>query len=134
MEKKKEKLTVKIGRFCINHKEELLLGGAMLASFGFGVLYSKLHSHQPKYQPLPNSDYDPYGNFDATPRCVKRIDEDVFTNVAIQIEDLLLDEGLDEGIINTDYEVEFFKFGDRTGNSGTYTVNKNLQVLIRDKD
>ena len=59
------------------------------------------------------------------------IDEDIFTDLAPQIEDALLEEGLDELFIERTYPVKFPKFGDFK--NGTYTVDKNIQVHIRTK-
>ena len=60
----------------------------------------------------------------------KLIDEDIFTNIAPQIEDLVLKEGLDEGFIDVCYDVEYPKFGDIK--KGIYTVTKNVKVVITD--
>lgn len=57
------------------------------------------------------------------------IDEDIFTDLAPQIEDALLEEGLDELLIDRTYPVKFPKFGDFK--NGTYSIDKNIQVHIR---
>lgn len=58
------------------------------------------------------------------------IDEDIFTNIAPQIEDLVLEEGADEGYIDVTYDVAFPKFGDYR--NGTYNVKKKVEVYVRD--
>ena len=57
------------------------------------------------------------------------IDEDIFTNLAPQIEDMVLEEGLDEGYIEETYSVDYPKNGD---SDESYTVEKKVEVKVYD--
>ena len=54
----------------------------------------------------------------------------LFTEIAPQIEGLLLEEGLDEGGIDKNYIIKFPKFGDTE--NGYYEVVKKLHVFVQD--
>lgn len=61
-----------------------------------------------------------------------QIDEDIYTNVALQMESLIFDDSCDEGVITTTYEVEYPKNGDYS--EGSWTGNKEVTVTIKDVD
>lgn len=58
------------------------------------------------------------------------IDEDIFTNLAPNIEDAVLEEGLDEAYFEKNYSVEYPINGNP--DEGYYTVNKKVTVSVND--
>ena len=71
---------------------------------------------------VDNTDYDNAMNS-------KDVDEDIFTNLAPQIEDMVLTEGLDEGYIEETYSVDYPKNGD---SDESYTVDKKVEIKVYD--
>lgn len=63
-------------------------------------------------------------------KAIGDIDEAIFTDLAVEIENLVLEEGSDEGVIERFYTVPFLKNGDPA--QGTYNVIKQVKVLVRD--
>lgn len=61
---------------------------------------------------------------------VRIVDEDIFTNVAPQIEDAVLTEGLDEAFIKANYVVRYPKNG--SFDNGAYTTHKLVEINITD--
>lgn len=59
-----------------------------------------------------------------------KIDEDIYTNIALQMESLIFDDSCDEGVISTTYEVEYPKNGDYA--EGSWKGNKEVTVTIKD--
>lgn len=119
----------KVGRWCketwAKHKEKIIVGGIMAGSFALG--YAVNENGKPKFQSLP----DRYEVAELpSVRNYQLIDEDIFTSLAPEIEDLVLEKGADEGLIDRTYEVEFPKKGSYS--NGSYKVLKNVQVLVRD--
>ena len=62
----------------------------------------------------------------------RKVDEDIFTDLAPEIEELVLAEGVDEGLVQRVYPVKFPKYGDKC--KETYTVRKYVKVLVQDMD
>lgn len=60
----------------------------------------------------------------------QEIDEDIFTNLAMSMEDAIFDDSMDEAYFEETYTVPMPKGGDF--NNGTYDVLKNVQVIVRD--
>lgn len=59
----------------------------------------------------------------------KKVDEDIFSDLAPEIEDLVLAEGVDEGVIERDFSVQFPKYGN---GDTTYIVKKHVKVIVQD--
>ena len=57
-------------------------------------------------------------------------DEIIFTDIAPQIEDLVLADGVDEGVIDTTFVVDYPLNGDF--GKGVYNGKKNVHVVVRD--
>lgn len=118
-----------VGRWCketwAKHKEKIIVGGIMVGSFALG--YAVNENGKPKLPSLPD-------HYDVpelpSVKSYRLIDEDIFTSLAPEIEDLVLEEGADEGLIDRTYEVEFPLKGSYS--NGSYKVLKNVQVLVRD--
>lgn len=96
----------KVEKWVREHKKELAIAGAIIGSFALGMLYEqctnkklkKLHEAEKELEGYKLSDPD---------ECTKRIDEDIFTNLAPTIEDAVLSGGIDEFYMDRDYPVEF---------------------------
>ena len=58
------------------------------------------------------------------------VDEIIFTDIAPQIEDLVLADGVDEGVIDTTFVVDYPLNGDF--GKGVYNGKKNVHVVVRD--
>lgn len=58
------------------------------------------------------------------------IDEEIFTNIAPTLEDMILEEGVDEDIITKVFTIPYAKGGNFE--NGTYEVKKHVQILVRD--
>jgi len=120
--KRKTKLTLK--EFWDENKAEIVLGTALtvIAGAAFGVVLRdrKIHMEAAKGQKILDA-------FESTHRFV---DEDIFTDLAPQIEDLVLTEGVDEGLIEKVYKVSYPLAGDPK--NGFYDVKKYVKVLVQD--
>lgn len=96
----------KVRKWIREHKKQLAIAGAVIGSFALGMLYEqctnkklkKLHEAEKELEGYKLSDPD---------ECTKRIDEDIFTNLAPTIEEAVLSDGIDEFYMDRDYPVEF---------------------------
>lgn len=64
----------------------------------------------------------------------KKIDEDIFTDLAPAILESVLEDGVDEELFDVTYTVAFPKGGDPNFGQGFYTGLKNVQILVREAD
>ena len=122
---KKEKKESKIKAFWNKHKDTIINIAVAVGSFAAGcavVAIAKSGNN------IPISDEDipelPSG------RTAQRIDEDIFTRLAPEIEDFVLSDGVDEAYIEGTYTVEFPKFGNP--DNGYYNVDKKVEVRMYD--
>lgn len=129
----------KLKKFYNKHKVEIWFTGIMTALFGAtcaGIyIYRKgrndgieIAEHAAEGKVILDALKD--AGFTYSALNVHEIDEDIFTEIAPQIEGLLLEEGLDEGGIDKDYIIKFPKFGDTE--NGYYEVIKHLHVFVQD--
>ena len=61
---------------------------------------------------------------------LSRIDEDLFTRFTPELKEIILEEGLDEGIVQATYTLHYPKFGDPS--KGTYEVVKDVICTVKD--
>ena len=111
-----------IKKFVKEHKTGIIVGGLSVAAFVCAVIASHNNESSDDLEPLKIPDEMPNPAHD-------HIDEDIFTDLAPQIEDAVLTEGLDEDYIEKTYYVEWPKGG---GNEGTYEEVKKVMVHIVD--
>lgn len=117
----------KIGRsYCIFRKDHPVLVAVVDGTLCFagGVFIAKRFI-EPHYVGLPETPEDL-----KITEAMNNIDEAIFTDLAPEIEELVLEEGVDEGLIERFYTVPFFKGGDPA--NGTYDVTKYVKVLVQD--
>lgn len=110
-----------IKKFFKEHKTEIVIGA--IAAVGVVCAVIAAHDDTAEHEPVKIPDEMPYPKHDY-------IDEDIFTDLAPQIEDLVLTEGLDEGYIEKTYHVEWPKRGDV--NEGIYEEVKKVTVHVVD--
>ena len=120
----------KMRKFWEEHKEQIVLGGVAVGGFLLGVLYENFRDSSCDISlNRDSSEYEIPGEIPSS-KNGRLIDEDIFTNIAPQIEAVILEEGLDEAYIDATYDVEYPKGGDYK--NGTYTVKKKLDIYVRD--
>lgn len=100
-----------------------ILGGAVIVSMN-----KKNEEYDEEGEDILNTLLDSYNNEIAKRN--PKIDEDIYTNIASQMESLIFDDGCDEGVITATYEVEYPKFGDYA--KGSWKGNKEVTVTIKD--
>lgn len=111
-----------IKKFVKDHKTEIIVGAVSVA-IAVGAVFA-LHNNK------SSADLEPLKIPDEMPNPAHdHIDEDIFTDLAPQIEDAVLTEGLDEDYIEKTYYVEWPKGG---GKEGTYEEVKKVIVHIVD--
>lgn len=59
-----------------------------------------------------------------------KIDEKVFTDMAVELENMILEEGTDESLLEYTVTVPFAKFGDFS--KGLYETTKKVQIYVQD--
>ncbi len=109
------------------HWKGIALGG--LAILGGAVIVSMNKKNEDNNEES-EAILDSYSN--AIAKRNPKIDEDIYTNIALQMESLIFDDSCDEGVITTTYEVEYPKNGDYS--DGSWTGNKEITVTIKDVD
>lgn len=88
------------------HKKQLKIAGAVIGSFALGIAYEQCTNKKLKAWHEAEKELEGYKLSDPD-ECTKRIDEDIFTNLAPTIEDAVLSDGIDEFYMDRDYPVEF---------------------------
>ena len=122
---KKEKKESKIKAFWNKHKDTIINIAIAVGSFAAGCAVVAIAKSG---NDIPISDEDiselPSG------KNAQRIDEDIFTRLAPEIEDFVLSDGVDEAYIEGTYTVEFPKHGNP--DEGYYERNKKVEVRMYD--
>ena len=119
----------KMRKFWEEHKAQIALGVAV-GGFLLGILYESLKDTDCDISlDRDSGEYEIPGEIPSS-KNGREIDEDIFTNIAPQIEAALLEEGLDEAYIDVTYDVEFPMGGDYK--NGTYSVKKKVDIYVRD--
>lgn len=96
----------KVEKWVREHKKQLAIAGAVIGSFVLGMLYEQCTNKKLKALHDAEKELEGYTLSDPD-ECTKRIDEDIFTNLAPTIEDAVLSDGIDEFYMDRDYPVEF---------------------------
>lgn len=96
----------KVEKWVRKHKKQLAIAGAIIGSFALGMLYEQCTNKKLKKLHEAEKELEGYALSDSD-ECTKRIDEDIFTNLAPTIEDAVLSDGIDEFYMDRDYPVEF---------------------------
>ena len=127
MEKKDMKLAFK--RWAEKNQALIVSGIIFIGGIIVTAITGKVCYERGLLDGIKKSDDD---RIDALPSVhnARLIDEDIYTNIAPQIEDMVLTEGLDEGYIEEVYTVQYPKFGDYA--KGTYDVLKKVTVNVYD--
>lgn len=120
-----EKKESKIKAFWNKHKDTIINIAVAVGSFAAGCAVVAIAKSG---NDIPISDEDmpelPSGG------AAQRIDEDIFTKLAPEIEDFVLSEGVDEAYIERTYSVGFPKGGNP--DNGYYNVDKKVEVRMYD--
>lgn len=90
----------KVKKFFNEHRGEIAVGSAVVGMFALGYLHSKTSVKVPEVA-VKAPELTPFEE------CSKKVDKDIFTNLAPTIEDAVLSEGIDGFYIDRDYPVEF---------------------------
>ena len=109
-----------IKKWFSDHKKEIAIGTAGVVTFALGLYVGKKCFSKT----LEKVDVTPFV------KTRRAIDRDIFTDLASEIEDLVLAEGVDEGLVEKVYTVAFPKGGD--SRNGYYGVRKYVKVLVQD--
>lgn len=96
----------KVEKWVREHKKQLAIARAVIGSFVLGMLYEQCTNKKLKALHDAEKELEGYTLNDPD-ECTKRIDEDIFTNLAPTIEDAVLSDGIDEFYMDRDYPVEF---------------------------
>lgn len=125
MEKKEVKKENKFKAFWNKHKDTIINIAVAVGSFAAGCAVVAIAKSG---NDIPISDEDipelPSGS------AAQRIDEDIFTRLAPEIEDFVLSEGVDEAYMERTYSVGFPKGGNP--DNGYYNVDKKVEVRMYD--
>lgn len=100
----------KVRKWIREHKKQLAIAGAVIGSFALGIMYERCANKKLKAVHEAEKEFEGYA-LSGSDECTKRIDEEIFTNLAPTIEDAVLSDGIDEFYMDQDYPVEF-KSGD----------------------
>lgn len=114
----------KIKEFWKKNGAKIVAGTAAVAGF---VIAYKLGSRNAVNKIGTSATLD---HADEFVKSCRFVDEDIFTDLALQIEDLVIADGIDEGVIERTYTMAYPRFGGTE--NGFYKVLKNVQVLVRD--
>lgn len=87
----------KVRKWIREHKKQLAIAGAFALAIVCERCINK-HEAEKELESYTLSDPD---------ECTKRIDEDIFTNLAPTIEEAVLSSGIDKFYMDRDYPVEF---------------------------
>ena len=104
--KSKLKKEGKVRKWIREHKKQLKIAGAVIGSFALGIAYERCTNKKLKAWHEAKKELEGHKLSDPD-ECTKRIDEDIFVNLAPTIEDAVLSDGIDEFYIDRDYPVEF---------------------------
>lgn len=96
----------KVRKWIREHKKQLAIAGAVIGSFALGIAYERCTNKKLKAWHEAKKELEGYKLSDPD-ECTKRIDEDIFVNLAPTIEDAVLSDGIDGFYIDRDYPVEF---------------------------
>ncbi len=88
------------------HKKQLAIAGAVIGSFALGIAYERCTNKKLKAWHEAEKELKGYKLSDPD-ECTKRIDEDIFVNLAPTIEEAVLSSGIDKFYMDRDYPVEF---------------------------
>ena len=130
-------LKIRIKNWWNEHKAGIIggvitTGSAILLALVYGKGYSDgkrigMHSGSKNFIDIPDeSDLDTdhlYPNASST----KMVDEDIFTNIAPQIEDAILNDDINDQYISTNYDLEY----PDDSEDGYHTVTKELEINIK---
>lgn len=132
-----KKIKNKIKNFWKKHKKEIIFTAITVGSFTAGCVITNalkgsktaLDDHDKEGKDILDTLNDAFNKYPST-RKTKLIDEDIFTSLAPEIEDLVLSEGCDEGYLERSYDVDYPKYGDPS--EGYYSVTKQVLVKVTD--
>ena len=122
-------------KFYSDHKDQIKKGAIVVGSFALGYVICKVTGKstlkkeldQLEWKSLDDSESK---NYLPEENVIRKIDEDVFTELAPAIEDAILDDSSDEDLIERYYDVDFPKHGDYK--NGTWKGRKYVKVLVQD--
>lgn len=122
-------------KFYSDHEDQIKKGAIVVGSFVLGYVICKVTGKstlEKELDQLEWKDMDDNESKKYLPEenVIRKIDEDVFTELAPAIEDAILDDSSDEDLIEKYYDVYFPKDGDYK--NGSWKGRKYVKVLIQD--
>ena len=123
------------------NKNKVIIGGAIAGAIG-GYIWSKKAGVTVDYDQEAADFVSKYmtkapevakklSKFEkAANEAYSKIDEKVFTDMAVELENMILEEGVDESLLEYTVTVPFAKFGDFS--KGLYETTKKVQICVQD--
>lgn len=123
------------------NKHKVIIGGAIAGAIG-GYIWSKktgisidrdqeAADFVSKYMTKAPEVAKKLSTFEkAANEAYSKIDEKVFTDMAVELENMILEEGVDESLLEYTVTVPFAKFGDFS--KGLYETTKKVQIYVQD--
>lgn len=123
------------------NKHKVIIGGAIAGAIG-GYIWSKKTGVAVNYDQEAADFVSKYmtkapeatkklSKFEkAAHEAYSKIDEKVFTDMAVELENMILEEGTDESLLEYTVTVPFAKFGDFS--KGLYETTKKVQIYVQD--
>ena len=138
LNKLKEKMAAaknKTVKFYSDHEDQIKKGAIVVGCFALGYAVCKLAGKptlEKELDKLEWKDMDDIKKKEYLPEenVIRKIDEDIFTELAPAIEDAILDDSSDEDLIERYYDVYFPKHGDYK--NGSWKGRKYVKVLVQD--
>ena len=116
--------------FWEEHKEQIIMGALAVTGFALGWHFCKNHYKLHKASAKVVETASKLSDELPLKGTHQFVDEDIFTNIAPQIEEAVLTEGLDEAFIEATYHVAWPKGGDFK--NGVYEELKKVTVKVMD--
>lgn len=117
----------KIKKFWEKNKKKIIVGTAVVAGLVIAYKFGKKSSAKDVCDKILDAAKE---TGDAFAESCKAIDKDIFTELAPEIEEAILEEGLDEYLIEKTYEVAYPLGG--VAKNGFYKAVKKVRVMIND--
>lgn len=122
-------------KFYSDHEDQIKKGAIVVGSFVLGYVICKVTGKSTLEKELDKLEWKSLDDNESKKylpeeNVIRKIDEDVFTELAPAIEDAILDDSSDEDLIEKYYDVYFPKNGDYK--NGSWKGRKYVKVLVQD--